>query len=100
LFCSRGTQVKRTLGSWRTSSDACFASGFIAGCLTCQRPLICSTISLESIRTSTSAGASAMLACRPAMRPPYSATLLVALPMPAARSANTSPVTASRTTAP
>ena len=34
-----------------TSEAACRASGFMSGCLTCQRPDICSTTSLESIRT-------------------------------------------------
>ena len=53
----------------------------MSGCLIFQRPDICSTTSLESIRTSTSAvGSRSSAACRPATRPPYSATLLVARP--------------------
>ena len=65
----------------------------MSGCLICQRPDICSTTSLESIRTSTSAvGSRSSAACRPATRPPYSATLLVARPTDAARSASTRPV--------
>ncbi len=77
------------------------ASGFIAGCLIFQRPDICSTTSLESIRTWTRAsGSSSRAARRPASRPRYSATLLVATPMYSAASARVSPVAASLTTAP
>src|SRR4051794_33208141 len=73
----------------------------MSGCLICQRPDICSTTSLESIRTSTLAvGSRSRAACRPATRPPYSATLLVARPTDSARSARTRPVWASRTSAP
>src|SRR4051794_15343006 len=73
----------------------------MSGCLICQRPDICSTTSLESIRTSTLAGGSrSSAACSPATSPPYSATLLVARPTDSARSASTRPVSASRTSAP
>src|SRR5215471_5305905 len=73
----------------------------MSGCLICQRPDICSTTSLESIRTSTSAPrAIATAASRPAISPEYSATLLVARPMLLLSSASTSRVAASRTTAP
>src|SRR3954447_23661337 len=82
-------------------SRAWTASFFMSGCLICQRPDICSTTSLESIRTSTLAvGSRSRAACRPATRPPYSATLLVARPTDSARSASTRPVSASRTSAP
>jgi hypothetical protein len=100
LFFSRGTHDSRTAGSCASSADASRASGFIDGCLTCQRPLICSTTSLLSMRTSTSSGSRSIAARNPAMSPPYSATLFVATPIAAARSARTSPVSASRTTAP
>ncbi|CAM5610069.1 hypothetical protein SANTM175S_01430 [Streptomyces antimycoticus] len=77
------------------------ASGRISGCLIFQRPDICSMTSLESIRTRTSASGSRAYAARnPAIRPLYSATLLVAVPMYSATSASGSPVSASRTTAP
>ncbi len=65
LFSARGIHEKRTRGSRATSAAASRASGFIAGCLTCQRPLICSTTSLESIRTSTSDGSSSSAAVQP-----------------------------------
>ena len=74
------------------SSPAWRASGRIAGCLTCQRPDICSMTSLESICTRTSAAPSSAAAVSPAIRPRYSATLLVAMPMAALRSASTAPV--------
>ena len=66
-------------------------SGIMAGCLTFQRPDICSTTSLESIRTSTSDAPSSAAASRPAIRPRYSATLLVAMPRLSLRSASTAP---------
>jgi len=70
-------------------------------CLICQRPDICSTTSLESIRASTvQAGSIAIAARSPASRPRYSATLLVARPIASATSASSSPVSASSTTAP
>jgi hypothetical protein len=73
----------------------------MSGCLICQRPDICSTTSLESIRTSTDAlGSMVSTACSPATSPPYSATLLVARPTDSARSASSAPVSASRTRAP
>lgn len=73
----------------------------MSGCLIFQRPDICSTTSLESIRTWTSAsGASAYAAFSPAIRPLYSATLFVATPMYSAASASVSPLAASMTTAP
>jgi hypothetical protein len=77
-FCSRGIQLNRTAVN---------------------RPT-CSTTSLESIRTSTSAAPSSAAAVNPAIRPWYSATLLVAVPSDSERSASTSPVSGSRTTAP
>ena len=52
----------------------------MSGCLIFQRPDICSTTSLESIRTSTSSAPSSAAAVSPAIRPRYSATLLVATP--------------------
>ncbi len=78
----------------------------MSGCLIFQRPDICSTTSLESIRTCTrgpspaASGTSAFAARRPAMRPLYSATLFVATPMYSAVSARVSPVAGSITTAP
>ena len=58
-------------------SRARSASGRMSGCLIFQRPDICSTTSLESIRTSTVAvGSSSRTASSPAIRPRYSATLL------------------------
>lgn len=79
------------------------ARGFMSGCLIFQRPDICSTTSLESIRTRTCTGASgnrAFAAFRPAIKPLYSATLFVATPMYSAASASVSPVTGSMTAAP
>src|SRR5579875_1665178 len=73
----------------------------MSGCLTRHRPDICSTTSFESIRTSTDAcGSIRATARRPAIRPEYSATLLVATPSDSDSSARTSPVAASRTRAP
>src|SRR5262249_31713303 len=83
-------------GAGPRARAACLASAASlrrSGCLICQRPDICSTTSLESIRTSASApGASRPAARRPASRPEYSATLLVARPMGSLTSASTSPV--------
>jgi len=75
-------------------------SGRRPGFLICQRPDICSMTSLESIRTSTWVAFSSAAARRPAIRPWYSATLFVVVPSAAYRSSSTSPVAASRTTAP
>src|SRR3954468_7679179 len=73
----------------------------MSGCLIFQRPDICSTTSVESMRASTSGvGSRSNAACSPATRPPYSATLLVARPTDAARSASTRMVSESRTSAP
>ncbi len=100
LFRSRGIQVYVTRPRGRTVR-ASAASGCMSGCLIFQRPDICSTTSLESIRTSTEAsGSSSRAALRPAIRPLYSATLLVAWPMNSAASATICPVSPSRTTAP
>ena len=79
-FCSRGTQVYVVPnGASRLASSA---SGLMSGCLIFQRPDICSTTSLESIRTSMSAsGANSSASLSPAIRPEYSATLLVAIPI-------------------
>ena len=80
---------------------ASIASGFIEGCLIFQLPAICSTTSLESIRTSISAsGACSAASSRPAISPRYSATLLVAVPIVSPISAITSPVSASLSRAP
>ena len=70
-------------------------AGFMSGCLIFQRPDICSTTSLESIRTRTDGlpGRGRCAARRPAIRPRYSATLFVATPMYSAASARVSPVT-------
>jgi hypothetical protein len=66
-----------------------------------QWPDICSTTSLESIRTSAAAAGAIRAAVRsPAISPEYSATLFVAWPMLSRTSASTSPVAASSTTAP
>src|SRR4051812_18775516 len=99
LFCSRGTQVYVVPnGASRLASSA---SGFMSGCLILQVPLICSTTSLESIRTSTSAsGATVCAMVSPAIRPRYSATLLLAIPIVVPSSARTRPVWASLTSAP
>ncbi len=99
-FFSRGihSYATRPAGKIRWASAA---SGFMSGCLIFQRPDICSTTSLESMRTRiVASGSMALAASRPAIRPLYSATLLVAVPMYSAASANASPVVASRTTAP
>ncbi|CAM5438978.1 hypothetical protein SMICM304S_09764 [Streptomyces microflavus] len=104
LFCARGIHSYVTEDGGRIAA-ARAASGFMSGCLIFQRPDICSTTSLESIRTwtrsaSPASGNSAFAAVRPAIRPRYSATLLVATPMYSAASARVSPVAASMTTAP
>src|ERR1700750_2960826 len=68
----------------------------MSACLIFQLPLICSTTSRESIRTSTSAsGATCWAKVSPAMRPRYSATLLLATPIVVPSSASTRPVAAS-----
>ena len=101
LFFSRGIHSYVTWpgGKIRAASAA---SGFMSGCLIFQRPDICSTTSLESIRTRTPAlrGRGPARPCSPAIRPRYSATLFVATPMYSAASASVSPVAASSTTAP
>ena len=80
---------------------ASIASGRMSGCLIFHRPDICSTTSLESIRTSMSAsGANSSASLSPAIRPEYSATLLVATPIVVPSSAITSPVAASFSNAP
>ncbi len=100
LFRSRGIQVYLTWPRGRIVF-ASAASGCMSGCLIFQRPDICSTTSLESIRTSTAASGSRSRAARsPAIRPLYSATLLVACPMNSAASAMICPVSPSRTSAP
>jgi hypothetical protein len=99
LFCSRGTQVYVVPNG--ASALASVASGRIPGCLIFHRPDICSTTSLESIRTSISAsGANSWASFRPAISPEYSATLLVASPSVLPSSASTSPVSASFRSAP
>lgn len=104
LFCARGIHSYVTEDGGRTAA-ARAASGFMSGCLIFQRPDICSTTSLESIRTwtrsaSPASGNNAFAAVRPAIRPRYSATLFVATPMYSAVSARGSPVAGSMTTAP
>ena len=80
LVSARGTQVQIT--STGRSLLASRASGFMSGCLIFQRPAICSMTSFESIRTSTSAsGSTSRAISRPAIKPRYSATLLVARPI-------------------
>ncbi len=99
VFCARGTHVYVVPAG--ASSCACAASGFIAGCLIFHRPDICSTTSLESSLASTAApGASSAASRSPAIRPWYSATLLLATPIAVPSSASTSPVSASLSTAP
>ena len=99
LFCSRGTHVYVVPNGARRLASS--ASGFMSGCLIFQSPDICSTTSLESILTSMSAsGASSAAKRRPAIRPLYSATLLLATPIVLPSSAITSPVSASLRTAP
>ena len=67
-FRSRGTQVYVVPNG--ASRLASMASGFMSGCLIFQRPDICSTTSLESIRTSTSAsGAYCSASRRPGDQP-------------------------------
>ena len=64
LFCSRGTQVYVVPNG--ASRLASVASGRMSGCLIFQRPDICSTTSLESIRTSMSAsGANSSASLQP-----------------------------------
>ena len=100
LLRSRGIQSKVTVANPSTSFAASAASGRRPGFLICQRPDICSTTSLESIRTSTRVAFSSAAARSPAIRPEYSATLLVVVPREAYRSSSTSPVLSSSTTAP
>ena len=80
LFSSRGTHSNVTSRP-AMSSCARRARTCMSGCLTFQRPVICSTTSFESIRTATAAEASrSNAASSPAISPLYSATLLVAMP--------------------
>ena len=73
----------------------------MSGCLIFQLPDICSTTSLESIRTSIEApGACSAASFSPATSPEYSATLLLARPIVVPSSASTAPVSASLSTAP
>lgn len=100
-FFARGIHSYVTCAASGNTRAASAASGFMSGCLIFQRPDICSTTSLESIRTWTVAvGSSSRAARRPATRPRYSATLFVATPMYSAASASVSPVAASMTTEP
>ena len=99
-FCSRGTQVYETWPAGITAR-ATLARSRMSGCLICQRPDICSTTNLESSLTSTRASASiSTAACNPAIAPPYSATLFVAVPTDSAISTSTLPVMESRTSEP
>ena len=99
LFCSRGTHVYVVPNGARRLAST--ASGRMSGCLIFQLPDICSTTSLESIRTSMSASGASSAAIRsPAISPEYSATLLVATPIVVPSSAITAPVSASLSTAP
>ncbi|KDQ66997.1 hypothetical protein DT87_07085 [Streptomyces sp. NTK 937] len=102
LFSARGIHSYVTEEAGRISA-ARAASGFMSGCLIFQRPDICSTTSLESIRTRTRTSVSgnrSRTAVRPAISPRYSATLLDATPMNSAASASTCAVSGSMTTAP
>src|SRR3977135_2242862 len=82
------------------SAVACLCSGAKSGCLTFQRPDICSTTSLESINTSTSVAPSLAASSSPAISPRYSATLLVARPIACLLSASTAPWSVDQTTVP
>ncbi len=97
----RSPRLPRPSPRWRAGPRACFAlardplvrdlpgredgaariaSGRMSGCRIFHRPDICSTTSLESIRTCTlAAGSSSRAALSPASSPRYSATLLVAV---------------------
>ncbi|OOK71976.1 putative phosphoglycerate mutase [Mycobacterium kansasii] len=68
--------------------------------MTFQRPHICSTTSLESIRTVASVAPSFTASSRPAINPRYSATLLVARPIACLDSASTVERSMVHTTAP
>ncbi|SLI09280.1 Uncharacterised protein [Mycobacteroides abscessus subsp. abscessus] len=92
--------MKVTASNPATNRRARSASGIIAACLTFHRPDICSTTSLESIRTSTVRAPSSAAASSPAISPRYSATLFVAMPTLSRRSASTATWSASNTTAP
>ncbi len=102
LLRSRGIQVHSVTRSRLTSDPACAASGRRPSFLIFQRPAICSMTSFESIRTATAdpSPPRSSTACRPAIRPRYSATLLVVTPIASAASASTWPSAASLTTAP
>ena len=62
-----------------------------SACLTFQRPFCWLTTSSESARTRTRRAPSSLARRSPAITPRYSATLLVAQPIPSATSARTSP---------
>ncbi|SIK38418.1 Uncharacterised protein [Mycobacteroides abscessus subsp. abscessus] len=68
---------------------ACWYSVIRSGCFTFHLPDICSTTSLESIETLTSVAPRRAASANPAIRPRYSATLLVAWPMASQASPNT-----------
>ena len=90
------------LAAAATRRSACLASCFMSGCLTCQRPDICSTTSLESIRTST-CGVRVELARRPRGRRSARGTrrrCWTRCRCARHARARTSPVSGSRTTAP
>ena len=74
------TRASRS-GTRPAASAASRASWRMVACLICQRPDICSITSLESMRITTSVAPSSFAASRPAIRPRYSATLLVSMPM-------------------
>src|SRR5216684_44494 len=99
VFSSRGTCAIDRRGKVTQSSPARSASGFMFGCLIFQRPLICSTTSFESIRTSMSSTPRRFASSRPMISAVYSATLLVACPRLLVSSARTWP-SASSSTAP
>ena len=97
---ARGTHlyVMCPRGMVRLASSASDCS---AEFLIFHRPDICSTTSFESSLASTTAcGSIPAAASSPAIKPRYSATLFVVMPSVCATSASTSPVAASRTTAP
>jgi hypothetical protein len=97
---SLGIQENRTVSKRWTRAAASAASWRSPGCLIFQRPVICSMTSLESMVTSTSVAPRSAAAASPAISPEYSATLLVATPIEADRSASTAEPRGSRTTAP
>src|SRR5437016_8051530 len=96
-LASRGTALHRTRGrrpaAWRAS--AC--SGFNPAFFTRYSPVICRMTSSESMRTITAGAWWRAAASRPAIRPRYSATLLVAGPITSPRASTVRPRASTRT---